>query len=249
MKRTYKTKTIEYLIENMGVNRRDATSLVYLIASEYKPCVFNFLNAPKDLDDWNTEIPEMKPRFAGRIEWIHTDGRVREFQEYENIENLKKVAVEELKYGVPISVVCYIDAVEKEKFNKLAGEIVNESGATPCSFNAECYKDRKTYHKAYLDDKNVSFEQFYSLLYESGLGYWDNVNCKETVLSYVIEKIKEDVCVSHILSAVEENPFCKYFNISLCYSAETPKPIETKYQLIEALGLTFEDLDAMYIEE
>ncbi len=45
----------------------------------------------------------------GRIDYLHTDGRVRESVEYTNPYQLKKDAKEETYYGVPMKIVLYKD--------------------------------------------------------------------------------------------------------------------------------------------
>ena len=81
------------------------------------------------------------------------------------------------------------------------------------------------------------------------MGDWENINDRETIIGYVKEKIEEDVCVAHILEAVESNPHDKLFHIWLGNSMETPSPIKTKEDLVEALGLSYEDLDKLIWEE
>ena len=57
----------------------------------------------------NKEDPvESKP--IGRIEYLHTDGRVRESIEYTSPYQLEKDIKEENHYGVPLSVVLYRQA-------------------------------------------------------------------------------------------------------------------------------------------
>lgn len=57
---TYKQKAIELLSKYLGVDDGDAMVIVDTIADEceYKPCVFEKLNAPSYLDDWNTSMEE-----------------------------------------------------------------------------------------------------------------------------------------------------------------------------------------------
>ena len=57
---TYRQKAAQLLIERMGVSPYHALDIVNLIdrEGEYIPAVFNALDAPEDIEDWDTEIPE-----------------------------------------------------------------------------------------------------------------------------------------------------------------------------------------------
>ena len=89
-----------------------------------------------------------------------------------------------------------------------------------------------------MNDKDVSFEDFYQYLQDKDLGDWDNINSEDTIKQYVTEKMNEGIIVSHIVKALEENPSTKdMYNIWLGNSMETPIPINNKEDLVEALEL------------
>ena len=101
---------------------------------------------------------------------------------------------------------------------------------------------RTTIKKALRDD-NVSYREFYSALQDTGLGFWDNVNGTDNIKDYIIEMIGEDITVSHILAALEsEESNTDDWKIWLGNSMETPEPINSKEDLIEALGISMEDM-------
>lgn len=52
----------------------------------------------------------MSEKPIGRIDYLHTDGRVRESVEYTSEYMLKKDIKEELYYGVPLVLVLYRNA-------------------------------------------------------------------------------------------------------------------------------------------
>ena len=97
--------------------------------------------------------------------------------------------------------------------------------------------------KKALHDDNVSYREFYSALQNTGLGFWDNVNSTENIKEYIIEMIGEDITVSHILATLEsEESETDDWKIWLGNSMETPKPINNKKDLVEALGISMEDM-------
>jgi hypothetical protein len=253
---TYREKAEELLMSLLGANEYEAPAIVRLLEreGEYIPCVFKVLNAPRDVENWDTEIEdsfknelnnesineaEIEPLYIGRIEWLHTNGKVRELKEYETFEELKKVAEEELDYGVPISIILY--SIK----DKLCEEIVENSGCLPCSFEFENYCDRNTYLKCYLDEE-YSFDDFYNLIWD--IGNWDNINDRETIYQYINEKIRDGIYVSHILKVLEENPTIDIFAIWLGNSMETPWPVITKQDLINALSIDLKELDKIIVE-
>lgn len=93
-------------------------------------------------------------------------------------------------------------------------------------------------------NEEVSYRDFYEALQEQGIGDWDNINSTDTIKSYIKEKIDEDIFVSHILEAIEQNS-SEYddWSIWLGNSMETPSPINSKQDLVDALGLSEEDLE------
>lgn len=183
-------------------------------------------------------------KFVGRIDWLHTNGKVREAKEYETIEELNKVASEELYYGVPISIVLY---KENGELCPEASQIKSpeDFGCLPASYEAEDYEKRNTFLKK-LDDESVSFQEFYNLLYNEDMGDWDNINSREIIKQYVKEQIDEDVCVSHMLAVLERSD-AEYFEITLDCSSNTPVQISDKSELVFALGLISEDLDKIIV--
>lgn len=247
---TYKEKLIKLIISELGANRHHAIEIAELIDKEdFLPCAFDVLGASED-DGWDTENPypsDYKEKvFVGRIEWLRTNGKVRELREFSSLEALINDAATELEYGVPITVVIY-DNCSEEEYKKACSEIASKSGAIPSGgFEHENVNYRITYYKKLWNDQ-CTFDEFCQ--YINNMGDWNNVNDRETIRNYVKEKIEEDVCVAHILEAIENNPYDNLFCICLCNSMETPAPIRTKADLVEALGLSYEDLDKLILEE
>jgi hypothetical protein len=248
---TYREKAEELLISLLGVNKYEAPAIVSLLEleGEWTPRVFGILDAPEDAEEWDAEIEDTsddesddefidnfdsEPIYVGRIEWLHTNGKVRELKEYKTLDELKKVAEEELDYGVPISIVLYSNP------EGVCEEIVESSGCLPCSFELENYCDRNTYLKCYLDEE-YSFDDFYNLIRD--IGNWDNINDREIIYQYISEKMNDGIYVSHILKVLEENPTIDIFAIWLGNSMETPVPIFSKKDLVTHLDLNMEDLD------
>ena len=98
--------------------------------------------------------------------------------------------------------------------------------------------------KQAIKDDNISFDKFYDTLSYNEIGYWDEVNDTEIIKNYIIDMIRDDIWVSHILVAIE-NEYSEHdlWNIWLGNSMETPEPINTKEDLVEALNLQDEDLE------
>jgi len=89
-----------------------------------------------------------------------------------------------------------------------------------------------------LIEQTNSFEEFYNYLSEGGIGDWDNVNSKEIIMQYCNEMMSKGIQISHIIAALENNPSEQdLYCIWLGNSMETPTPINTKEDLVEALGL------------
>ncbi|MBQ8997138.1 MAG: hypothetical protein IJ086_15840 [Clostridium sp.] len=95
-----------------------------------------------------------------------------------------------------------------------------------------------------LSNENISWTAFFNALSHAEYGDWDSVNDTDIIREYISEKMSEGIHVSHILEAIE-NEYSEYdlWSIWLGNSMETPSPINTKEDLIEALGLSDEDLD------
>jgi len=90
-----------------------------------------------------------------------------------------------------------------------------------------------------FNDPNImSFDELYTHLRDKDLGNWDNVNSEETIEMYCSEMMKKGIHISHIIKALEENPSEQDLHrIWLGNSMETPTPINTKQELIEALEI------------
>ena len=92
--------------------------------------------------------------------------------------------------------------------------------------------------KEKLENENISFDEFYNFLHEKDVGYWDNVNSKEIIQKYCYEKMKEGIHIGHILTEMEVNQsktevYCMWLGNSM----RKPEPINTKKELVIALGL------------
>ena len=102
---------------------------------------------------------------------------------------------------------------------------------------------RTTIKKALHDDK-VPYREFYYALQYAGLGFWDNVNSTDNIKEHIIEMIGEDITVSHILATLEsEESGTDDWKIWLGNSMETPEPINSKEDLVKALGISMEDME------
>lgn len=96
-------------------------------------------------------------------------------------------------------------------------------------------KDKRV--KDMLLDDAVDFDGFYNYLREHDIGNWDNVNSDITIKRYVVEMMKQDIPVAHILTAMENNKSDHdLYMIWLGNSMETPEPIDTKRGLFNALS-------------
>lgn len=96
-----------------------------------------------------------------------------------------------------------------------------------------------------LKNEDISYRDFYAALQMLGIGYWDGVNSTEIIEQYVRDMMKDGIRVSHILAALEDNESeFDDWRIWLGNSMNTPIPINSKEDLIEALELEDEDLEA-----
>lgn len=86
-----------------------------------------------------------------------------------------------------------------------------------------------------IDDDRVSFNEFYSVLQDAGLTDEDVLNSTEIIEQYLVEKVAEDVEVSHIIEALDAGCSTDLWRIWLGNSMETPEPIETKKDLMEVI--------------
>ena len=92
--------------------------------------------------------------------------------------------------------------------------------------------------KQMLKDDSISFDDFYNHLKNCDEGFWDNVNSEDIIKQYISEKSQQGIRVSHILEAIEDNPSNnELYEIWLGNSMETPYPINTKSDLLEALQI------------
>jgi len=90
--------------------------------------------------------------------------------------------------------------------------------------------------------KDMSFGEFYDYLQDKGEGDWDNVNSEEIVRMYIDDMNNDGIDVSHIEEVLENNPSREeLYEIWLGNSMNTPTPINTKEELLEALELDKED--------
>ena len=90
--------------------------------------------------------------------------------------------------------------------------------------------------------KDMSFGEFYDYLQDKGEGDWDNVNSEEVVRMYIDDMNNDGIDVSHIEEVLENNPSREeLYEIWLGNSMNTPTPINTKEELLEALELDKED--------
>jgi hypothetical protein len=95
-----------------------------------------------------------------------------------------------------------------------------------------------------LENGNVSYRDFYSALQDADIGAWDDINSTDIIHDYLNDMIQQGVRVSHIVEALENND-SEYDDwcIWLGNSMETPNPINSKQDLIDALQLDEEDLN------
>ena len=93
------------------------------------------------------------------------------------------------------------------------------------------------------DLKKMGFEEAYCFLQEKDIGFWDNVNDVEIIREYCKEQISKGIPISHILQVLENNESNKdLYEIWLGNSMSIPSPINNIDELLDALGLTKEEL-------
>ena len=135
--------------------------------------------------------------------------------------------------------------VSKQK-HELAYDKKAKSGRKGYKVSSKMAKGGSTYAgggeiKDMLNDNSVSFGKFYDYLSTEGEGDWDSVNSQEIVERYIEEMEGKGIDVEHIRDAIEENPSKQeLYNIWLGNSMNTPIPINTKKDLLEALDLSNE---------
>lgn len=86
-----------------------------------------------------------------------------------------------------------------------------------------------------LHDIEVDLDHLWSRVSEGDIGFADGINDREIIEMYISEQVSEGISVSHMLVALEENYDTDYFQVWLGNSMETPEPIRTKRELIEAI--------------
>ena len=96
-----------------------------------------------------------------------------------------------------------------------------------------------------IEDNSVSLIDFYNALHDIEIGNWDGINSRDIIEQYLCEMIPQGIVVSHIVEALEKS-WADIFAIWLGDSAETPEPIETKEDLVEALEIDDEELDELF---
>ena len=98
--------------------------------------------------------------------------------------------------------------------------------------------------KEAIQNKDIEFYSLYEALINQDFGNFDNVNRTEIIQEYIKDMISKGVSVFHMLKAIEDN-ISKYdlWEVWLGNSMETPTPINSKEELVDALGLEGEDLD------
>ena len=92
---------------------------------------------------------------------------------------------------------------------------------------------------ALIKSENISFDEFYDILQEHDMGFWDGINSRGTIYDYCNEMMRKGIAISHILEVLEDDPYdsTDIYKIWLGNSMETPEPINTKQELADALGL------------
>ena len=97
---------------------------------------------------------------------------------------------------------------------------------------------KRTVKKLLMDD-NVSFDDFSEALYSGDVGDWDSVNSLDSMRDYICDMVQQGISVSHIMMVLEEDIFdsVSYYKMWLGNSMETPVPITTKEELVDALSL------------
>ena len=100
-----------------------------------------------------------------------------------------------------------------------------------------------------LDDNSKDTSDLYRFVSgtENYNKHCDSLNDREVIEMYITEMMQEGVHVSHILRALEESN-ADFFEIWLGNSMETPRPINTKQELVDFLEFTDEELDTEPIE-
>ena len=95
-----------------------------------------------------------------------------------------------------------------------------------------------------ISDNKISWANFFNTLSNLEIGCWDNVNPTYIIEEYIEKMHMIGVNVGHIEEALAtQSPEHEHWMIWLGNSMETPFPINTKQDLVDALELTDEDLE------
>ena len=88
-----------------------------------------------------------------------------------------------------------------------------------------------------LEDDAVIFRDFYDTLCNAYMGNWDNIEIEENLYDYIGENMR-DVPVGHILEVIEKNKSINdVYKMDLGSLSNTPIPINTKADLLDALDI------------
>lgn len=100
--------------------------------------------------------------------------------------------------------------------------------------------------KEALADEGISYRQFFSVLADHDeIGCWQDINSTDAIQDYIKDMMSQGIHVSHILRALEQYDYVETedWKMDLGYSLNTPVPIQNKEDLVEALGLSEEELE------
>lgn len=86
-----------------------------------------------------------------------------------------------------------------------------------------------------VNNPEIDFDTMYDQLRDDDIGFWDGINSREIIEGYISEMMTEGIIVSHMLKALEESD-ADIFQVWLGNSMETPTPIESKQDLMDALN-------------
>ena len=228
-----------------------------LLLEDFLPAVtqmlVDFESWSEDKDDSTLELlhnflSELFEDFDGMVAkyWLYQEGQ--EDQEVAPERKLYKLFIEDEEAVTARLSLEQYELIQRDIAGTIQSEqtITLENGEIIETGIIDKIEEVYTVKSALLDDE-VDYRSFYETLLESNLGSWDNVNGTDTIQDYIHEKMQEDIRVSHIVTALEENESVTGdWAIWLGNSMETPTPINTKEDLVEALGLGENDLYSDY---
>ena len=98
-------------------------------------------------------------------------------------------------------------------------------------------KSQEEMLKMWVSDPDVSLEEMFIRAYRKG--YTDYVvERRETLMEYVHDNIKRNMKVAPLLASIENARWADYYEFDVTsYSYLPAKPIYTKEELAEALGV------------